>query len=83
MAQPRRQCVPQTGGILGYALTSGIASMSIKAAIPGESARTNTTSTRPVFYFFFEEANPDSARQASKVRETVTMGAVLTRSRLS
>ena len=54
----------KTGGILGYALTSGIASMSIKAAIPGESARTNTTSTRPVFYFFFDEANPDSARQA-------------------
>uniref|UniRef100_UPI00341D44F1 hypothetical protein n=1 Tax=Sphingomonas bacterium TaxID=1895847 RepID=UPI00341D44F1 len=54
----------KTGGILGYALTSGIASMSIKAAIPGESARTNTISAQPVFYFFFDESNPDSARQA-------------------
>jgi len=53
----------KTGGILGYALTSGIASMSIKAAIPGESARTNTTAPKPVFYFFFDESNPDSARQ--------------------
>ena len=55
----------KTGGIIGYALTSGIASMSIKAAIPGESARTNTTNVRPVFYFFFDESNPDSARQAT------------------
>ncbi|MEO8375867.1 MAG: hypothetical protein ABI471_11620 [Sphingomonas bacterium] len=55
----------KTGGFLGYALTSGIASMSIKAAIPGESARTNTTSTRPIFYFFFDESNPDSVRQGT------------------
>ncbi len=54
----------KTGGILGYALTSGIASMSIKAAIPGESARTNTGNGQPVFFFFFDESNPDSARQA-------------------
>lgn len=54
----------KTGGIFGYALTGGIASISIKAAIPGENARTNTTSGKPVFYFFFDELNPDSARQA-------------------
>ena len=54
----------KTGGILGYALTSGIASVSIKASIPGESARTAATSSQPVFFFFFDELNPDSARQA-------------------
>lgn len=55
----------KTGGFLGYALTSGIASMSIKASIPGESARTNTTSVRPIFYFFFDESNPDNGRQGA------------------
>ena len=53
----------KTGGFLGYALTSGIASMSIKAAIPGESARTDTTNGQPIFFFFFDASNPDSARQ--------------------
>jgi len=54
----------KTGGIFGYALTGGIASISIKAAIPGESARTSTANGQPKFYFFFDESNPDSARQA-------------------
>jgi hypothetical protein len=54
----------KTGGIFGYALTGGIASISIKAAIPGESARTSAARGQPVFYFFFDESNPDSARQA-------------------
>lgn len=53
----------KTGGILGYALTGGIASMSIKAAIQNETARTKTDNKTPVFYFFFDESNPDTARQ--------------------
>jgi hypothetical protein len=48
----------KTGGILGYALTAGIASVSIKAAIPGKSAKVRTRSIRPAFYFYFDEAVP-------------------------
>lgn len=46
----------KTGGIFGYALTGGIASMSVKAAIQNPSARTKA-STSPTFYFFFDESN--------------------------
>ncbi len=55
----------KTGGLIGYALTSGIASMSIKAAIQNASARIQSASTRPTFYFFFDEANPATAAQGS------------------
>lgn len=48
----------KTGGILGYALTGGIASVSIKAAIPGESAKIQTSTKRPVFYAYFDESLP-------------------------
>ena len=48
----------KTGGILGYALTMGIASMSIKATIPGKAARISTGNSRPVFYLFFDESVP-------------------------
>ncbi|MBC7505850.1 MAG: hypothetical protein H7267_09040 [Sandarakinorhabdus sp.] len=48
----------KTGGIIGYALTAGIASASIKAAIPGKSAKVRTRRTRPAFYFFFDESVP-------------------------
>jgi hypothetical protein len=52
----------KTGGIIGYAFTGGIASMSIKAAIQNEAARVRTQAGRPSFYFFFDESNPDAAR---------------------
>ena len=55
----------KTGGILGYALTSGLASMSIKAAIPNATARTDAQTTSPVFYMFFDESNPQLTAQAS------------------
>jgi hypothetical protein len=45
----------KTGGILGYALTGGIASMSMKVSIPGPAARVRVGSA-PVFYFFFDES---------------------------
>ena len=43
----------KTGGILGYAFTGGIASMSVKVAIQNETSPVQT-SGNPRFYFFFE-----------------------------
>ena len=48
----------KTGGLFGYALTMGIASMSVKATIPGASAKVRTTNRQPVFYLFFDESVP-------------------------
>lgn len=50
----------KTGGLLGYALTSGIAPMSMKVSIPGETARAQAT-TKPFFYFFFDQAEQGAA----------------------
>lgn len=47
----------KTGGIFGYALTAGIASASVKAVIPGATARFSSPDVRPVFYVFFDQAN--------------------------
>lgn len=44
----------KTGGILGYALTAGIASASLKAVLPGATAQRQTTKRRPTFYVFFD-----------------------------
>jgi hypothetical protein len=44
----------KTGGILGYALTGGIASASVKVAIQNETAPIRTHGA-PKFYFFFED----------------------------
>lgn len=46
----------KTGGILGYAFTGGIASLSINAVIPNITARVRTSRARPTFYFYFDEA---------------------------
>lgn len=48
----------KTGGLLGYAFTMGIASLSIKATIPLPTAKVRTANPRPVFYFFFDESVP-------------------------
>jgi hypothetical protein len=55
----------KTGGIFGYAMTMGIASMSIKVAITGETARVGSKSASPSFYFFFDASNPATANIAS------------------
>jgi len=55
----------KTGGIFGYALTMGIASMSVKVAIAGEAARVVAPSATPSFYFFFDASNPATANIAS------------------
>ncbi|MDG5489282.1 hypothetical protein NYR55_11715 [Sphingomonas sp. BGYR3] len=47
----------KTGGLLGYALTGGIASLSMKAVVPRDSARVQAAIGRPTFYFYFDQAN--------------------------
>lgn len=47
----------KTSGFLGYALTSGIAKLKIKQVIPGREARVKANLQRPVFYFYFDQAN--------------------------
>lgn len=51
----------KTGGIFGYALTGGIASMSMKVSIPGARARAKSRAIRPTFYFFFNQAQQRAA----------------------
>ena len=55
----------KTGGIFGYALTGGIASMSVKVAITGETARVMAPAGRPSFYFFFDASNPATVNLSS------------------
>jgi hypothetical protein len=55
----------KTGGIFGYALTMGIASMSVKVAITGQTARVVTATQAPAFYFFFDASNPTTANISS------------------
>ncbi len=54
---PTSSSQTKTGGILGYALTGGIASASVKAVIPGGEAKDKSKSRRPVFYVYFDAAN--------------------------
>ena len=55
----------KTGGIFGYALTMGIASMSVKVSIAGEGARVAAATGTPSFYFFFDASNPATANISS------------------
>lgn len=57
----------KTGGIIGSAMTLGIATTSIKVTIAGETSNIRTSSRTPIFYFFFDESNP-GASQASPFR---------------
>jgi hypothetical protein len=66
----------KTGGIFGYALTMGIATMSIKAAIPGASASVQTQSGRPVFYAYFEESIPRDLRSGGASQWSNGIGTV-------
>jgi hypothetical protein len=50
----------KTGGLLGYAFTGGIASMSVKVAIQNDTAPVKTNGT-PRFYFFFENTTQEGA----------------------
>lgn len=62
---PTMSTQAKTGGIFGYALTMGIASMSVKVAIAGDSARVVTRTATPSFYFFFDASNPATSNLAS------------------
>ncbi|GGD83163.1 hypothetical protein GCM10010990_36530 [Croceicoccus mobilis] len=53
----------KTGGIFGYALTGGLASASVKVAIQDETSPVQAT-TKPVFYFFFDQARDQAASNA-------------------
>jgi hypothetical protein len=55
----------KTGGFLGYALTGGIASLSMKTVLPNAAARVRASRTRPDFYFYFDEANRSLSQGAS------------------
>jgi hypothetical protein len=72
----------KTGGILGYALTGGIASMSVKAAIQQETSRVPVLS-QPQFFFFSAESNgDDGGAWASGTNTVVSSPAELTLVRL-
>lgn len=72
----------KTGGIFGYALTGGIASMSIKAAVQNETSRV-PVSGQPKFYFFSAESNGDqSGAWASGTNTVVTSPAEMSLVRL-
>jgi hypothetical protein len=62
---PTMSSQAKTGGKFGYAITGGIASMSIKVAIAGETARVASPSATPSFYMFFDASNPATANMAS------------------
>lgn len=55
----------KTGGFLGYAFTGGIASLSMKSVLPNATARVRANSGQPVFYFYFDEANPRLAQSGA------------------
>jgi hypothetical protein len=69
----------KTGGILGYALTAGIASASLKAVLPGATSQTQTTRRRPTFFVFFDP--PGSSQSA--VFSTGFGNAIITPNELS
>ncbi len=46
----------KSGGVLGYALTGGLASMSVKAVIPGATARIHAATGEPVFMFRVDQS---------------------------
>ncbi|MCW2363559.1 MULTISPECIES: hypothetical protein [Sphingobium] len=73
----------KTGGIFGYALTGGLASMSVKAVVQNETSRV-PVSTKPRFYFFSSESNGDGAGAwASGLNTVINSPAELTLIRLT
>jgi hypothetical protein len=63
--EPTMSNQAKTGGIFGYALTAGIASMSVKVSIGGQFARINSRTGKPEFYFFFDASNPATSNLSS------------------
>jgi hypothetical protein len=48
----------KTSNILGYAFTYGLSSAKLKTVIPNATARLQTNSRHPVFYFYLNQSNP-------------------------
>jgi len=48
----------KTSNILGYAFTYGLSSAKLKTVIPNGTARLQSSSRQPVFYFYFNQSNP-------------------------
>jgi hypothetical protein len=69
---PTMSSQAKTGGIIGYAFTAGIASMSVKVAIANDRANTKAFSKQPVFFFFFDESNPSAVQQGAFLAGLVT-----------
>jgi hypothetical protein len=49
----------RTSGMFGAILTSGLAPLKIKTAIPNPTAKIKVKNARPTFYFYFDQANPN------------------------
>lgn len=80
---PTASSQAKTGGILGYAFTGGIASMSVKVAIANENARYQAASTQRFFMFLDESNNAaNGSAWASGVNASINSPAELTLVRL-
>lgn len=55
----------KTGGMLGYMMTGGLASIKMKSVIPNAHARVHAAAARPEFYFYFDEANSSLSHGAN------------------
>src|SRR3546814_3151881 len=49
----------------GYSRTGCIASLSMKSVLPNATARIRANTSKPVFYFYFDEANARYAQNAA------------------
>jgi hypothetical protein len=47
----------KTSNLWGYALTSGLSSLKMKAVIPNATARVHAFTHRPTFYFYFNQSS--------------------------
>lgn len=56
---PTTSTQTKTGGMLGYAFTGGLASLSVKAVIPNETARITSTVPTPTFFLFVDTTTPN------------------------
>jgi hypothetical protein len=68
----------RTSNILGYAFTGGISSMKVKVALPNASARVKVRSSRPSFYFYFDQASASLSRGQSTLWSSIGLGAPVT-----
>jgi hypothetical protein len=56
----------KTAGFFSYALTAGIAPVSLNTVLPNAAARVRAKASKPEFYFYFDEANRRACHQLSQ-----------------